>query len=240
VAAEKVNYRGFKLYEGTTLSINLQAEQRPDMLERARERQEGIAFSSHQTRAACLRWLCWRWLPAQRRLIQCRDRSTRLLHVRSWPIRPLRRRARLSSIRVVTFCTWYRAADKRSVTGSALDLGGRVRLPFTPNRNGRTGTHPPKCYRETRPQRTHDATTERSCPAATENPRGAPALYLWQGNKDTLYRIHGTNEPWTIGQKVSSGCIRMTNDDVTDLYTRTRIGTKVVVLGTAAATASTQ
>jgi lipoprotein-anchoring transpeptidase ErfK/SrfK len=61
-------------------------------------------------------------------------------------------------------------------------------------------------------------------------------LYLWQGNKDTLYRIHGTNER----QKVSSGCIRMTNDDVTDLYTRTRIGTKVVVLGTAAATASTQ
>ena len=104
MAAEKVNYRGFKLYEDTTLSINLQAEQRPDMLERARERQEGIAFSSHQTRAACLRWLCWRWLPAQRRLIQCRDRSTRLLHARSWPIRPLRRRARLSSIRVVTFC----------------------------------------------------------------------------------------------------------------------------------------
>ena len=117
MAAEKVNYRGFKLYEDTTLSINLQAEQRPDMLERARERQEGIAFSSHQTRAACLRWLCWRWLPAQRRLIQCRDRSTRLLHVRSWPIRPLRRRARLSSIRVVTFCTWYRAADSDPLRG---------------------------------------------------------------------------------------------------------------------------
>ena len=77
-------------------------------------------------------------------------------------------------------------------------------------------------------------------PGGPENPRGARALYLWQGNKDTLYRIHGTNEPWTIGQNVSSGCIRMTNDDVTDLYTRTPIGTKVVVLGTAAATASTQ
>ena len=57
-----------------------------------------------------------------------------------------------------------------------------------------------------------------------ENPLGARALYLWQGNKDTLYRIHGTNEPWTIGQNVSSGCIRMTNDDVTDLYNRTQIG----------------
>ncbi len=77
-------------------------------------------------------------------------------------------------------------------------------------------------------------------PGGPENPLGARALYLWQGNKDTLYRIHGTNEPWTIGQNVSSGCIRLTNDDVTDLYNRTPIGTKVVVLGTAAATASTQ
>ena len=62
------------------------------------------------------------------------------------------------------------------------------------------------------------------------NPLGARALYLWQGNKDTLYRIHGTNEPWTIGKNVSSGCIRLTNEDVTDLYDRTPIGTKVVVL----------
>ena len=73
-----------------------------------------------------------------------------------------------------------------------------------------------------------------------ENPIGARGLYLWQGNKDTLYRIHGTNEPWTIGQNVSSGCIRMTNDDVNDLYNRTRIGAKVVVLRTAAATVSRQ
>jgi lipoprotein-anchoring transpeptidase ErfK/SrfK len=45
-----------------------------------------------------------------------------------------------------------------------------------------------------------------------------------------MYRIHGTAEPWTIGQAVSSGCIRMTNDDVTDLYSRVPVGTKVVVL----------
>ena len=64
-----------------------------------------------------------------------------------------------------------------------------------------------------------------------ENPLGARALYLWHGNKDTLYRIHGTNEPWTIGQNVSSGCIRLTNDDVADLYGRARVGAKVVVLG---------
>jgi lipoprotein-anchoring transpeptidase ErfK/SrfK len=63
------------------------------------------------------------------------------------------------------------------------------------------------------------------------NPLGARALYLWQGNKDTLYRIHGTIEPWTIGRSVSSGCIRMLNQDVIDLYERTPLGAKVVVLG---------
>jgi lipoprotein-anchoring transpeptidase ErfK/SrfK len=62
------------------------------------------------------------------------------------------------------------------------------------------------------------------------NPLGARALYLWQGNRDTLYRIHGTNEPWTIGQNVSAGCIRLTNEDIIDLYDRTPVGTKVVVL----------
>jgi lipoprotein-anchoring transpeptidase ErfK/SrfK len=68
-----------------------------------------------------------------------------------------------------------------------------------------------------------------------ENPLGARAMYLWQGNKDTLYRLHGTNEPWTIGHNVSSGCIRLTNDDIVDLYNRTSVGTKVVVLATATA-----
>ena len=63
-----------------------------------------------------------------------------------------------------------------------------------------------------------------------DNPLGARALYLFQGKKDTLFRIHGTNEPWTIGQAVSSGCIRMLNDDVTDLYSRVRVGARVVVL----------
>jgi lipoprotein-anchoring transpeptidase ErfK/SrfK len=67
-------------------------------------------------------------------------------------------------------------------------------------------------------------------PGGPGNPLGARALYLWQGNKDTLYRIHGTLEPWTIGQSVSSGCIRMINQDVIDLYNRTPVGTRVVVL----------
>lgn len=62
------------------------------------------------------------------------------------------------------------------------------------------------------------------------NPLGARALYLFKDGKDTLYRIHGTNEPWSIGEAVSSGCIRMMNQDVIDLYQRIPDGTKVVVL----------
>jgi lipoprotein-anchoring transpeptidase ErfK/SrfK len=61
------------------------------------------------------------------------------------------------------------------------------------------------------------------------NPLGARALYLYQGDKDTLYRIHGTNEPEMIGRAVSSGCIRMRNIDVVDLYNRTPTGAKVIV-----------
>jgi lipoprotein-anchoring transpeptidase ErfK/SrfK len=59
-----------------------------------------------------------------------------------------------------------------------------------------------------------------------ENPLGARAMYLGS----TLYRIHGSNEPWTIGTQVSSGCIRMRNEDVIDLYSRVKVGTKVMVL----------
>jgi lipoprotein-anchoring transpeptidase ErfK/SrfK len=63
-----------------------------------------------------------------------------------------------------------------------------------------------------------------------QNPMGARALYLYEGKKDTLYRIHGTNQPEYIGQAISSGCIRMTNEDVIDLYNRVKPGTVVVVL----------
>lgn len=62
-------------------------------------------------------------------------------------------------------------------------------------------------------------------PGGPDNPLGARALYIGS----TLYRIHGTSEPWTIGQAVSSGCIRLTNEDVTDLYERVRVGALVVV-----------
>jgi lipoprotein-anchoring transpeptidase ErfK/SrfK len=64
-----------------------------------------------------------------------------------------------------------------------------------------------------------------------DNPLGARALYLFQGDHDTLIRIHGTNEPELIGQHVSSGCIRMRNMDAIDLYSRVHVGTPVVVEG---------
>jgi lipoprotein-anchoring transpeptidase ErfK/SrfK len=67
-------------------------------------------------------------------------------------------------------------------------------------------------------------------PGGPTNPLGARALYLYQGGRDTLYRIHGTNEPRSIGKAVSSGCIRMLNADVIDLYDRVPTGTRVVVV----------
>lgn len=63
-----------------------------------------------------------------------------------------------------------------------------------------------------------------------KNPLGARGIYLYQGNRDTLFRIHGTNQPEYIGEAISSGCIRMTNEDVIDLYERVKMGTTVVVL----------
>jgi lipoprotein-anchoring transpeptidase ErfK/SrfK len=62
-------------------------------------------------------------------------------------------------------------------------------------------------------------------PGGPDNPLGARALYIGA----TLYRLHGTSEPWTIGQAVSSGCIRLTNDDIIDLYNRVKVGSLVVV-----------
>ena len=62
------------------------------------------------------------------------------------------------------------------------------------------------------------------------NPMGARALYLYQGSTDTLFRIHGTNQPELLGQAISSGCIRMLNEDVIDLYNRVPTGATVVVL----------
>jgi lipoprotein-anchoring transpeptidase ErfK/SrfK len=67
-------------------------------------------------------------------------------------------------------------------------------------------------------------------PPGPDNPMGSRALYLYSGGKDTLFRIHGTNQPEYIGSSISSGCIRLTNEDVIDLYSRVKMGAIVVVL----------
>ncbi|CAL8980767.1 putative L,D-transpeptidase ErfK/SrfK [Rhodoplanes serenus] len=67
-------------------------------------------------------------------------------------------------------------------------------------------------------------------PGGPENPLGPRALYLYRDGQDTYYRLHGTDEPATIGTMVSSGCIRLINQDIIDLYRRVPVGTKVVVL----------
>ena len=67
-------------------------------------------------------------------------------------------------------------------------------------------------------------------PGGPENPLGARALYLYANGRDTLFRIHGTNEPWSIGSAASSGCIRMLSIRLSELYENVSIGTKVIVL----------
>src|SRR3569833_3541364 len=67
-------------------------------------------------------------------------------------------------------------------------------------------------------------------PGGPANPLGARGIYLYVGNKDTLYRIHVTNQPEYIGQAISSGCIRMRNEDVLDLFDRVKLNATVVVL----------
>jgi lipoprotein-anchoring transpeptidase ErfK/SrfK len=83
---------------------------------------------------------------------------------------------------------------------------------------------PPQAMRKRQPD------LPKSMEGGPNNPLGARALYLFNEGRDTLYRIHGSNEPWTIGQAVSSGCIRMRNQDVTELYSRVGVGTRVIVL----------
>ncbi len=89
--------------------------------------------------------------------------------------------------------------------------------------------YPPKEMRE-RELRENGRELPEMMPGGLNNPLGARALYLFQGNKDTLYRIHGTNQPSSIGTAQSSGCIRLLNKEIADLYRRVDIGAKVVVI----------
>jgi lipoprotein-anchoring transpeptidase ErfK/SrfK len=88
--------------------------------------------------------------------------------------------------------------------------------------------HPPKEMIARERQRGHILPV--SMKGGVNNPLGARALYLYGPHGDLGFRIHGTREPWTIGLNVSSGCIRLINEDVIDLYSRARMGAKVIVL----------
>ena len=88
--------------------------------------------------------------------------------------------------------------------------------------------HPPQEMIE-REKKQYGRTLPARMEGGPNNPLGARALYLFQGNKDTLYRIHGTNVPSSIGTAQSSGCIRMLNEEVIDLHNRVKIGAKVIV-----------
>ena len=118
------------------------------------------------------------------------------------------------------------------LVSAATDTSGPALRPFIISKNGPIGIRPRKCYSKPEIRRAIVELENGALgmPGGPNNPLGACALYLYQNNRDTLYRIHGTNEPWTIGTNVSSGCIRLTNADVTDLYDRVAVGSKVVVL----------
>ena len=99
--------------------------------------------------------------------------------------------------------------------GGVVHVGRKAEWP---------GWTPPAAMLKRRPD------LPRHMAGGVDNPLGARAMYLYSGQRDVGYRIHGSNEPDTIGQAVSSGCIRMLNADVEDLYERVRVGAKVVVL----------
>ncbi len=104
--------------------------------------------------------------------------------------------------------------DGQRWSGEAI-VGRRARWPtWTPTAN----------------MRRRNPNLPQSVPGGPNNPLGARALYLYRNGRDTLYRIHGTNEPWSIGTAASSGCIRMLNEHVFELFGTVRNGARVIVI----------
>ncbi|WP_378942501.1 L,D-transpeptidase [Mesorhizobium sp. ANAO-SY3R2] len=104
--------------------------------------------------------------------------------------------------------------DGQRWSGEAI-IGRRARWPtWTPTAN----------------MRRRNPNLPQQVPGGPQNPLGARALYLYRDGRDTLYRIHGTNEPWSIGNAASSGCIRMLNEHVFELFGTVRNGARVVVV----------
>ena len=115
--------------------------------------------------------------------------------------------------------------------GTALQYGvGVGKLGFSwkgQARVGRKGTWPD--WRPTTTMVSLNPDLPRTLKGGVDNPLGARALYLYQGSRDILFRIHGTNEPWSIGEQMSSGCVRMLNEDIVDLYERVPVGATVLI-----------
>ena len=127
-----------------------------------------------------------------------------------------------SSTRRSASCSWCRTTARRVRYGIGVGKPGFAwagEKKVTAKKEWPDWTPPPEML-ERRPDLPHFMA------GGPENPLGARAMYLGS----SLYRIHGSNEPWTIGQAVSSGCIRMRNEDVIDLYEKVKVGTKVVVI----------
>lgn len=118
------------------------------------------------------------------------------------------------------------------------DTGRALRFGISVGRDGQRWTGEAVVGRRARwPSWTPTANMRRRNPnlpvrvaGGPQNPLGARALYLYRNGQDTLYRIHGTNEPWSIGQAASSGCIRMLNEHILELFATVRNGARVIVL----------
>ena len=162
-------------------------------------------------------------LPPEVRPRPARGRSCRRSFGARWSTTTARSRpARSSSIRRTPISISCSARARRCATGSASAARaspGPARRKCPGRRNG-PDWNPPEQMIERQPY------LPRFMAGGDGNPLGARALYLG----DTIYRIHGTNQPSTIGTFVSSGCIRLTNEDITDLHSRVKVGTRVVVL----------
>ena len=126
-----------------------------------------------------------------------------------------------------------------SIEADCIEGGGRaVRYGIAVGRDGQRWTGEAVVGRMARwPSWTPTANMRRRNPnlpqrvaGGPQNPLGARAIYLYRDGRDTLYRIHGTNEPWSIGNAASSGCIRMLNEHVLELFGTVRNGARVIVL----------
>src|SRR5262245_47662834 len=160
----------------------------------------------------------WRTRPTSRRGLRPP------IGVRSSTTTARNRPARSWSIPMhATFILCCPTAQRFATARSSARRPGQAWPRLAARKNGRDGRRPRV--------RSAGSARFRTMSKAVQAIQWARALYLYADGKDTLYRIHGTNQPGWIGHAISSGCIRLTNEDVIDLYSRVKAGALVVVLG---------